>query len=121
MLTQKPTGLQGGCGSLPRVAVCNLASIGLPMFITEGNKSFVHDKLMQVTKVITRNLNKVIDVNYYPVPEAKNSNMRHSPNFLVSTSKFSYKCKFTFIGATFIGTTFSNHCTMKVTWPRPLS
>ena len=61
------------------VAVCNLASIGLPMFITEGNKSFDHDKLMQVTKVITRNLNKVIDVNYYPVPEAKKSNMRHRP------------------------------------------
>ena len=59
------------------VAVCNLASIGLPMFVQDG--SFDHEKLKAVTKVITRNLNKVIDVNYYPVPEAKLSNMRHRP------------------------------------------
>eukprot|EP00802_Teleaulax_amphioxeia_P006652 Tamp_06656.p1 GENE.Tamp_06656~~Tamp_06656.p1 ORF type:complete len:831 (+),score=294.83 Tamp_06656:66-2495(+) len=59
------------------VAVCNLASIGLPMFVDNG--SFDHDKLRTVTKVITRNLNKVIDVNYYPVPEAKLSNLRHRP------------------------------------------
>ena len=59
------------------VAVCNLASIGLPMFVQDG--SFDHEKLKVVTKVITRNLNKVIDVNYSPVPEAKLSNMRHRP------------------------------------------
>jgi ribonucleoside-diphosphate reductase subunit M1 len=59
------------------VAVCNLASIGLPMFVED--KRFNHDKLREVTKVITRNLNKVIDINYYPVPEARRSNMRHRP------------------------------------------
>lgn len=60
------------------VAVCNLASIALPKFVTEDGK-FDHQKLYDITKVITRNLNKVIDVNYYPVIEAKNSNMRHRP------------------------------------------
>lgn len=59
------------------VAVCNLASIALNQFVINGK--FDHDKLYQITKVITRNLNKVIDVNYYPVPEAKKSNMRHRP------------------------------------------
>lgn len=59
------------------VAVCNLASISLPKFIINGK--FDHDKLFEVTKVITRNLNKIIDVNYYPVPEAQNSNLRHRP------------------------------------------
>ena len=59
------------------VAVCNLASIGLPVFIEDG--VFDHNKLKSVTKVITRNLNKVIDVNFYPVPEAKLSNLRHRP------------------------------------------
>lgn len=59
------------------IAVCNLASISLPMFV-EGGK-FNHDYLYQVTKRITRNLNKVIDRNYYPVQEAENSNMRHRP------------------------------------------
>ena len=59
------------------VAVCNLASIGLPMFVED--KKFNHDKLREVTKVITRNLNKVIDINYYPVEEARRSNMRHRP------------------------------------------
>lgn len=59
------------------VAVCNLASISLPMFV-EGNK-FNHELLFDVTKRITRNLNKVIDRNYYPVEEAYNSNMRHRP------------------------------------------
>jgi ribonucleoside-diphosphate reductase alpha subunit len=61
------------------VAVCNLASIGLPMFVSEDKTSFDHDNLMNITKIITRNLNKVIDLNYYPVPEARNSNMRHRP------------------------------------------
>ncbi len=60
------------------VAVCNLASIALPKFVTEYGK-FDHQKLYEITKVVTRNLNKVIDVNYYPVPEAKYSNMRHRP------------------------------------------
>ncbi|HTE30840.1 MAG TPA: ribonucleoside-diphosphate reductase subunit alpha [Chryseolinea sp.] len=60
------------------VAVCNLASIALPKFITEQGK-FDHQKLYEITKVATRNLNKVIDINYYPVPEARTSNMRHRP------------------------------------------
>lgn len=60
------------------VAVCNLASIALPMYIDE-NGQFDHQKLYDVTYVITLNLNKVIDVNYYPVPEAEYSNLRHRP------------------------------------------
>jgi ribonucleoside-diphosphate reductase alpha chain len=59
------------------IAVCNLASISLPMFIENGE--FNHDLLFKVTKRVTRNLNKVIDRNYYPVKEAENSNMRHRP------------------------------------------
>ncbi|RZJ57993.1 MAG: ribonucleoside-diphosphate reductase subunit alpha, partial [Flavobacterium sp.] len=59
------------------VAVCNLASISLPMFVENG--TFNHEKLYDVTKRVTLNLNKVIDRNYYPVEEAKNSNMRHRP------------------------------------------
>jgi ribonucleotide reductase alpha subunit len=93
------------------VAVCNLASIVLPKFVTplgdrklselppqaavynippigeQGSQSggggggfvFDHNKLYEVTKVITKNLNKIIEINYYPIPEAKNSNMRHRP------------------------------------------
>ncbi|MEQ9169269.1 MAG: ribonucleoside-diphosphate reductase subunit alpha, partial [Fulvivirga sp.] len=60
------------------VAVCNLASIALPMFVTEEG-TFDHQKLHDITKVITKNLNKVIDINYYPVEEARRSNMRHRP------------------------------------------
>jgi ribonucleoside-diphosphate reductase subunit M1 len=60
------------------VAVCNLASIALPAFVVDKD-TFDFAKLHEVTKVITRNLNKVIDVNFYPVPEAKKSNMRHRP------------------------------------------
>ena len=60
------------------IAVCNLASIALPKFVTAEGK-FDHQKLYEITKVATRNLNKVIDVNYYPVLEAKRSNMRHRP------------------------------------------
>lgn len=60
------------------VAVCNLASIALPKFVTEEGK-FDHQRLFEITKVITKNLNKVIDINYYPVEEARNSNMRHRP------------------------------------------
>jgi len=59
------------------VAVCNLASIALPMFVENGK--FDHDKLYDVTYKVTKNLNVVIDRNYYPVPEARNSNMRHRP------------------------------------------
>jgi len=59
------------------VAVCNLASIALPMFIKGGK--FDHKELFKVTKRVTKNLNRVIDRNYYPVKEAKNSNMRHRP------------------------------------------
>jgi|TARA_Y100001968_G_scaffold230510_1_gene213409 ribonucleoside-diphosphate reductase alpha chain len=60
------------------VAVCNLASIALNMFVKEDS-TYDFQKLYEITKVITRNLNKVIDVNYYPVEEARNSNMRHRP------------------------------------------
>ncbi len=59
------------------IAVCNLASISLPMFVE--NCEFDHQLLFNVTKRVTRNLNKVIDRNYYPVKEAENSNMRHRP------------------------------------------
>ena len=64
--------------SKDEVAVCNLASISLSKFVKE-DKTFDHDKLYEITKVATRNLNKVIDVNYYPVEEARTSNMRHRP------------------------------------------
>lgn len=59
------------------VAVCNLASISLPKFVKDGEFDF--EKLYEVSRVVTRNLNKVIDINYYPVPEAEKSNMRHRP------------------------------------------
>jgi ribonucleoside-diphosphate reductase alpha chain len=63
--------------SADEVAVCNLASIALPRFIHEGK--FDHQQLFEVTYVATKNLNKVIDINYYPVEEARKSNMRHRP------------------------------------------
>ena len=59
------------------IAVCNLASIALPMFVKNG--AFDHKELFRVTKRVTKNLNRVIDRNYYPVKEAENSNMRHRP------------------------------------------
>ena len=59
------------------IAVCNLASIALPRFVI--NETFDHQKLFDITYVVTRNLNKVIDINYYPVEEARKSNMRHRP------------------------------------------
>ncbi|MBP9194612.1 MAG: ribonucleoside-diphosphate reductase subunit alpha [Saprospiraceae bacterium] len=65
--------------SADEVAVCNLASIALPRFVDPVNKSFDFEKLHEITKVVTRNLNKVIDINYYPIEEARNSNMRHRP------------------------------------------
>ena len=61
------------------VAVCNLASISLPKFVDAEAKTFDFDKLYEIARVVTRNLNRVIDVNYYPIPEARNSNMRHRP------------------------------------------
>merc|ERR1712209_145431 len=60
------------------VAVCNLASIAVNMFV-KPDKTFDFDKLKMVAKVVTKNLNKIIDVNFYPVIEARNSNMRHRP------------------------------------------
>ena len=60
------------------IAVCNLASIALNKFVND-DMTYNHKKLYEITKVITKNLNKVIDVNYYPVEEARNSNMRHRP------------------------------------------
>ncbi len=59
------------------VAVCNLASLALPKYVIDGK--FDHQKLYEVTRVVTRNLNKIIDRNYYPVPEAERSNLRHRP------------------------------------------
>jgi ribonucleoside-diphosphate reductase alpha chain len=63
--------------SKDEIAVCNLASLSLPMFVENGK--FNHDLLFTVTKRVTRNLNKVIDRNYYPVIEGENSNKRHRP------------------------------------------
>jgi ribonucleoside-diphosphate reductase alpha subunit len=60
------------------VAVCNLASISLSKFVGD-DRNFDFDKLYEITRVVTRNLNKIIDINYYPIPEARNSNMRHRP------------------------------------------
>lgn len=59
------------------VAVCNLASIALPKFVKDGE--FDHQRLFDITYHITKNLNKIIDYNFYPVPEARRSNMRHRP------------------------------------------
>ena len=63
--------------SKDEIAVCNLASISLPMFVKEGK--FDHQELFEVTKRVIKNLDKVIDRNYYPVKEAENSNLRHRP------------------------------------------
>ena len=60
-------------------AVCNLASIGLPSFVNEKTKEFDYDKLHEVTKVVTNNLNRVIDINFYPTKKTKTSNLRHRP------------------------------------------
>lgn len=61
------------------VAVCNLASLALPTYVNMHEETFDFEKLHEVTKVVVRNLNKIIEVNHYPVPEARNSNMRHRP------------------------------------------
>jgi ribonucleoside-diphosphate reductase alpha chain len=60
-------------------AVCNLASIGLPMYVDAKKRAFDYEKLKEVVKVAIRNLNRVIDINFYPTPETSNSNMRHRP------------------------------------------
>ena len=65
--------------------MCNLASIGLPKYVKTVEKDgvsetiFDYEHLMKVVKIVTRNLNKVIDVNFYPIPETRVSNMRHRP------------------------------------------
>ncbi|HEY6161833.1 MAG TPA: ribonucleoside-diphosphate reductase subunit alpha [Bacteroidia bacterium] len=63
--------------SADEIAVCNLASIALPRFVKDGQ--FDHQKLFEITYQVTKNLNKVIDRNYYPVPETRKSNLRHRP------------------------------------------
>jgi ribonucleotide reductase alpha subunit len=60
-------------------AVCNLASIALPGFVDEKTKQFNYEKLHEVTKVVTNNLNKVIDINFYPTEKTKRSNFKHRP------------------------------------------
>ncbi len=65
--------------SSDETAVCNLASLALPAYVDQKSKRFDFSKLREVTKVAIRNLNRVIDINYYPTPETKKSNMRHRP------------------------------------------
>jgi ribonucleotide reductase alpha subunit len=60
-------------------AVCNLASIALPRFVNKEKKTFDFEKLHEVTKVVANNLNSIIDVNFYPTPKTKRSNLRHRP------------------------------------------
>jgi ribonucleotide reductase alpha subunit len=60
-------------------AVCNLASIALPAFVNEVTKEFDYDRLHEVTKVLTNNLNRVIDINFYPTEKTKTSNLKHRP------------------------------------------
>jgi ribonucleoside-diphosphate reductase alpha subunit len=60
-------------------AVCNLASIALPKYVNKETKTFDYDKLHEVTKTVTKNLNRVIDRNFYPVESARRSNMKHRP------------------------------------------
>ena len=65
--------------SADEVAVCNLASISLPALVNRATLSFDIEGLIKIARVCTRNLNKIIDLNYYPVAEAKKSNFRHRP------------------------------------------
>jgi len=60
-------------------AVCNLASIALPAFVNKETKEFNYEELIAVTKTVADNLNKIIDINYYPTPQTKTSNIRHRP------------------------------------------
>lgn len=61
------------------IAVCNLASIAVNMFVSADRKSYDFKKLKEITKIVAKNLDKIIDINYYPVPQAKTSNFRHRP------------------------------------------
>lgn len=61
------------------VAVCNLASLALPTFVDMNEEKFDFKKLHEVVQVVTKNLNKIIEINHYPVPEARKSNFRHRP------------------------------------------
>ncbi len=65
--------------SKDEVAVCNLASLSLPKFVDKKNQTFDFKELFNITRVVTRNLNKIIDINYYPIIEAERSNFRHRP------------------------------------------
>lgn len=65
--------------SKDEIAVCNLASIALCKYVNKETREYDYEKLHTVTKRVTKNLNKVIDRNYYPVEEARNSNVRHRP------------------------------------------
>jgi ribonucleoside-diphosphate reductase alpha subunit len=65
--------------SKDEVAVCNLASLSLPKYVDVKRGEFDHQKLYEITRVVTKNLNRVIDINYYPVEQARYSNMRHRP------------------------------------------
>ena len=69
------------------VAVCNLASLALPKYVKKDSSSnklvFDHKKLFEVTYQVTKNLNKIIDINYYPIPEVERSNKRHGPIAMV--------------------------------------
>lgn len=60
-------------------SVCNLASIALPKYVNRETKTFDYDKLHETTKIVTKNLNRVIDRNFYPVETARRSNMKHRP------------------------------------------
>jgi ribonucleoside-diphosphate reductase alpha chain len=64
--------------SKDEIAVCNLASVCLPRFVKEDG-SFDHEKLHSIARIVTKNLNRIIDNNFYPVEETRNSNMRHRP------------------------------------------
>lgn len=68
-----------GYSSSHEISVCNMASIVLPMFVTVDRKLFDFQRLHYITKLVTRNLDRNIDLNRYPVPEAKQSNLRHRP------------------------------------------
>ena len=68
--------------SAEEIAVCNLASVSLPKYVekqADGTATFNFQKLIEITRIMTRNLNRVIDVNLYPVPEARYSNLKNRP------------------------------------------
>ncbi len=77
--------LAGNCNEITlysddkEYAVCTLASVGLPMFVNEETREFDHEKLVEVMAVIVKNLNRVVDYNYYPTPETRRSNMKMRP------------------------------------------